>query len=115
MFNQLNNQMIFTTYIPEYKSITRKEISDLKQEKNSELPIIIKNIFPFGKYKGQLVKQVINKDIQYVLWFVDNMNVTMSSSTFNNLITKMRSSPAINSFKKHKVKRLKFIGRRLKY
>lgn len=67
--------------------------------------------FPFGKYKDQRISRVITNDLQYMMWFVENYEPVLSVQVFNYLILRMR----LTKYQpKVKLRRLKFIGRRLK-
>lgn len=67
--------------------------------------------FPFGKYKDQRISKVITNDLNYVLWFVENYQPILSVQVFNYLIIRMRM---FNPEPQVKLRRLKFLGRRLK-
>lgn len=53
--------------------------------------VYIYNTFPIGKYRGENVNSIIEKDFQYVLWFIENIDTTLTANTFNRIVSKLRS------------------------
>ena len=113
--------MKFTTKIVKYMPIKREEIERLKKIRSRENTItIIENKFPYGRYKGSRVSDILNRDLQYVLWFIKEINPTIPSDLFNEIIIKMRNSyllkrePRRISEKDKKTRNLRFIRKRLK-
>lgn len=64
--------------------------------------IIRKHYFPFGKYKGQKITSVIDSDLQYILWFLENMEVSLPEYIFSYLIQRIRrGKPKYTLIKKY--------------
>lgn len=54
----------------------------------------------FGKYKGVLVKTILNKDPKYMLWLIENSNCTIDRYIINELKTKGLIKDYDNNLKK---------------
>ena len=43
--------------------------------------LFLNNQLPFGKYHGNRVKDTIDNDLQYMIWFRDNVKVSLADET----------------------------------
>lgn len=39
-------------------------------------------LFPFGKYKGQLLEDVIQEDASYITWVIENTDWELDNEAF---------------------------------
>ena len=67
--------------------------------------LFLKDKIPFGKYDGKSVKDVINTDIQYMIWFNKHVNIVLAAETKSYLEDHIHS--ANNGFTKDEINHLK--------
>ena len=52
------------------------------------LPLKLKDIFPFGKYKGCLVQEVLVNFPDYVVWIMENTETQFDNEAFEYFVKK---------------------------
>lgn len=64
---------------------SKKEYDEQRRKKTSEIVsgLNLESLFPFKKYKGLTVKEIIEKDKNYLKWIIENTDLKFNEETFN--------------------------------
>lgn len=69
--------------------VNKKEYEIQRRSKTSEIEqgLSFESIFPFKKYKGLTVREVVEKDINYIKWIITNTDLKFNEEVFNAVMT----------------------------